>query len=114
MKGFLLDENLPRRVTFAPSLPVIHASDLGVAVSDTELWRKASEQRWVIVSKDADFSQRIMIQQPPPWVVHLRFGNLRRQDFHATLARLWPAIEALLPAHKLVNVYLDRIEAVKD
>ena len=28
-------------------------------------------------------------------------------------ARVWPQIEALLPAHKLVNVYLDRIEAVR-
>jgi hypothetical protein len=51
-----------------------------------------------------------MAQQPPPWVVHLRFGNLRRHDFHSALARLWPAIEALLPMHKLVNVYLDCIE----
>jgi hypothetical protein len=27
--------------------------------------------------------------------------------------RLWPGIEALLPEHKLVNVYADRLEAVK-
>jgi hypothetical protein len=46
-------------------------------------------------------------------VVHLRIGNLRRADFHSFLARVWPRIEALLPAHKLVNVYLDRIEAVR-
>lgn len=66
------------------------------------------------MSKDADFSHRMMTQTPPPWVVHVRFGNLRLKDFQATLARLWPAIEALLPEHKLINVYLDRIEAVKD
>ena len=45
--------------------------------------------------------------------MHLRIGNLRRADFHVFLARVWPQIEALLPAHKLVNVYLDRIEAVR-
>ena len=33
-------------------------------------------------------------------------------DFHAFLARIWPQVESLLPAHKLVNVYADRIEAV--
>ncbi len=114
MKGLLLDENLPRRVTFASSLPVIHAQDLGVAVSDSTLWKRARSERWVIVSKDADFSHRMMTQAPPPWVVHLRFGNLRLKDFHAALARLWPEIETRLPEHKLINVYLDRIEAVKD
>ena len=66
-----------------------------------------------IVTKDTDFSDRILLSQPPPWVVHLRIGNLRRTDFHAFLTRVWPQIEALLPAHKLVNVYLDRIEAVR-
>ena len=66
----------------------------------------------VIVSKDADFSDRIIIYSPPPWVVHLRFGNLRKKDFHALLARLWSQIENLLKFHKLVNVYADRIEGI--
>lgn len=66
-----------------------------------------------IVSKDTDFSDRILLSQPPPVVVHLRIVNLRRAGFHAFLARVWPTIELLLPAHKLVNVYLDRIEAVR-
>jgi len=74
---------------------------LGKALSDTLLWRYALERELVIVSKDADFSHRMMTTSPPPWVVHLRFGNLRRRDFHALLARLWPRVEALLPAHKL-------------
>jgi predicted nuclease of predicted toxin-antitoxin system len=65
-----------------------------------------------IITKDADFSGRIILHTPPPWIVHLRFGNLRRKEFHAVLARAWPQIEALLPAHKLVNVYTDRVEAI--
>ena len=64
------------------------------------------------MTKDADFSGRIILQTPPPWIVHLRFGNLRRREFHAVLARVWPQVEALLPTHKLVNVYPDRVEAV--
>ena len=113
MKGFLLDENVPRNVTFTPALPVIHARHLGASVSDTTIWQHARSNGLVIVSKDADFSHRIMLASPPPWVGHLRFGNLRKRDFHALLARLWPRIEALLPEHKLVNVHADRIEAVK-
>jgi predicted nuclease of predicted toxin-antitoxin system len=45
-------------------------------------------------------------------VVHLRFGNLRSDEYHALLARLWPQIETLLKTHKLVNVYADRLEAI--
>jgi predicted nuclease of predicted toxin-antitoxin system len=114
VKGWLLDENIPRNVTFTPALPLSHVRDLGAGASDTTIWRHAREKELAIVSKDADFSHRMMLASPPPWVVHLRFGNLRRRDFHALLARLWPRIETLLPEHKLVNVYADRIEAVKD
>lgn len=113
MKGFLLDENIPQNVTFTAALLIIPARELGASVSDTVIWQHARSNGLVIVSKDADFSHRMMMATPPPWVVHLRFGNLRRRDFHMLLARLWPRIEALLPEHKLVNVYADRIEAVK-
>lgn len=113
MKGFLFDENLPQNLTFPPALPVMHARSLGAGISDTALWEYAREHRPVVVSKDADFSHRMMLAVPPPWVVHLRFGNLRRREFHAALARLWPSIEALLPEHKLVNAHLDRVEAIR-
>lgn len=55
----------------------------------------------------------VLLADPPPKVVHLRFGNLRLKDFHAYVARNWPRIEILLETHKLVNVYLDRLEAVR-
>ena len=112
MKGIILDENLPRNVTFSPSIPLTHVSDLGPSISDSALWRHAREQELVIVSKDADFTHRMMLAPPPPWVVHLRFGNLRRREFHTLLAKMWPSIESLLPGHKLINVYADRVEAV--
>ena len=67
----------------------------------------------VIVSKDADFSDRIITNSPPPRVVHLRFGNLRKDEFHALLARVWPQIETLLKSHKLVNVYSNRLEGIR-
>jgi len=38
MNGFLFDENLPSKIQFAPSLPIIHVSALGKSLSDTEIW----------------------------------------------------------------------------
>src|SRR3954469_15864846 len=112
MKGFFFDENLPAKIRFTPSLPIIPPSAVGSSPTDTEIWEFAHRSEAVIVSKDADFSERIILSTPPPWVVHLRFGNLRRKEFHALLARVWPQVEALLKTHKLVNVYSDRVEGV--
>lgn len=111
VKGFLLDENLPTRITFTPSLPVCHALDVGDHPTDSELWTEARNQELVIVTKDADFSDRILVSLPPPWIVHLRFGNMRRAEFHRFLASVWPQVESLLPANKLICVYADRIES---
>ena len=112
MRGFLFDENLPKRVQFSPSQPVISVSVIGPSPTDTQVWEFARRGELTIVSKDADFSERIITAHPPPWVVHLRFGNLRRKQFHERLARVWPQVEALLKTNKLVNIYVDRIEGV--
>ena len=113
LKGFLVDENVPSRLKIVSSYPLVHCLDLGDSLADTHLWNHAADHELAIITKDVDFSNRIMLSGPPPWVVHLRMGNIRRQAFHDFLARIWPQIESLLPEHKLVNVYLERIEAIK-
>ncbi|MBD2303546.1 DUF5615 family PIN-like protein [Nostoc sp. FACHB-190] len=113
MNGFLFDENLPSKIQFTPSSPIIHVSILGDSPSDTQIWQYAKENGLVIVTKDADFSDRLMLDLSPPKVVHLRFGNLRKSEFHSFLAHIWPQIEDLVMNHKLINVYLDQIEAFK-
>lgn len=116
MNGFIFDENLPARILFLPRLPVINASTLGPVgskITDSMVWDHAKSHSLVIVTKDADFSNRIMVSQSPPWVVRFRIGNLRRAQLHLFAAKVWPRIEQLLPAHKLINVYLDRIEAIR-
>lgn len=93
-------------------LKLVHATDFGLNPTDSELWTRTSEEAWVIVTKDADFSHRILLGASPPWIVHLRIGNLRLKEFIERMSRLWPEIEALLPHHKLVTILEDRIEAI--
>jgi predicted nuclease of predicted toxin-antitoxin system len=112
MKGYLFDENLPMRLRFSPKLPIVPVSKAGRNPSDSKIWEFARKRDLVIVTKDADFSDRIITHSPPPRVVHLRFGNLRRNEFHVLLARVWPQVETLLKSHKLVNVYADRLEGI--
>jgi predicted nuclease of predicted toxin-antitoxin system len=112
MKGYLFDGNVPSRLRFAPKLPLIPLSSAGRNPSDSHIWNFARKHELVIVSKHADFSDRIITSSPPPRVVHLRFGNLGRNEYHALLARRWPQIESLLRTNKLVNVYIDRLEGI--
>lgn len=113
MTGFLFDEHLPTKIQFTPSWPIVSVSILGASPSDTEIWQYAQQNDLVIVTKDVDFSDRLMIDSDPPCVVHLRFGNMRKRDFHVFLAKVWPKIEELIVDHRLINVYLDHIEAVQ-
>ena len=113
MNGFLLDENLPANLRFTPTFPVIHVSVLGESPSDTQIWQYAKQNGLAIVTKDADFSDRLMVDSSPPKVVHLRFGNMRQRTFQALLATVWSNIEALIVDHKLIDVYQDRIEAIR-
>ena len=113
MRGCLFDENLPRVPSLPTHLPVTHALELGSRPTDSQLWAHAEQNDLAIVTKDADFSQRIVLGTPPPRVIHLRVGNMRGRDFAAWLERIWPRIESTIATHKLVNVYRDRIEAVK-
>ena len=112
VKGYLFDGNVPSRLRFSPRLPIIPLSNVGRNPSDSQIWDFARKHDLVIVSKDADFSDRIITSSPPPRVVHLRFGNLRRNEYHALLARCWPKIESLLENNKLVNVYIERLEGI--
>ncbi len=112
MTGILIDENLPHLPSLPTALPILHASSLGVQPSDTIIWDHARIHDLVIVSKDADFSERINLALPPPRVVHLRVGNMRRRELLAWVARVWPTIETAARSHKLVNVYHDRFEAI--
>ena len=113
MRGFLFDENLPRVPSLQTRLPVTHALDLGSRPTDSRLWTYAQQNDLAIVTKDADFSQRIVLGEPPPRVVHPRVGNRRRRDFAAWLEHIWPQIDSTIATHKLVTAYRYRIEGVK-
>ena len=112
MKGVLLDENLPARIMLPTDLPVRHVSSLGTGMEDSAIWDHARCEHLVVVTKDADFSYRIAGGDPPPWVVHVRVGNLRLRDFRTLLEEAWPRVEERVRAAKLVNLYVDRIEVI--
>jgi predicted nuclease of predicted toxin-antitoxin system len=81
-------------------------------VADNEIWDFAKLNGYTIVSKDADFSNRILLESPPPKVIHIRFGNLRLKEFIPLMCTLWPEILSMHKDYKLVNVYKGWIEGI--
>lgn len=75
----LFDENVsPKLVTLlGENFPgSAHVLDLGLGgASDSQIWKRARDQGFVIVSKDDDFRQRSFVEGAPPKVVWLQVGN---------------------------------------
>lgn len=109
----LLDENVSARLRGSFNVPVIHVSEWTDGLKDWALWQRAREESLVIVTQDADFTERMLAQEPPPWVVHVRTGNMRVADFRVLLDVVWPRVWELLTTHKLVVIHRDRLEAVR-
>jgi len=81
--------------------------------TDSEVWDYAKQHNLIIISKDSDFSHRVIVSNPPPKIIHIKIGNMKLKDFNSTIEKLWERTEKLSENHKLVNVFTDRIEAVE-
>jgi predicted nuclease of predicted toxin-antitoxin system len=112
MPQYLIDENLPYYFELWNSDKFIHVHDITKIKTDAEIWEYAKTTYLIIVSKDSDFSNRIISKSPPPKVIHIRYGNVRIQELHRLLNSMWIQIENEILEHKLVNVYIDRIESI--
>lgn len=112
MKKYLIDVNLPRYFSLWADEAYEHVVNINDEMKDSEIWEYAKQNNLVIVTKDADFSDRILLADPPPRIIHIRTGNMKMRDFHHHLSQLWDQICLLSESYKLVQVYNDRIEGL--
>ncbi|GHB83079.1 DUF5615 family PIN-like protein [Persicitalea jodogahamensis] len=112
MAKYLIDINLPYYFSLWNNEDYIHQSDISNTAEDTEIWQYAKQNNLTILTKDADFSNRILLSQPPPRVIHIRIGNASVREFHNVLNLSWNDVLALSESHKLVTVFKDRVEAM--
>ena len=112
MMRFLIDVNLPEKFALWHGKAFTHVRALDDEMSDEAIWEYAKTRDLIVVTKDADFSNRLMRDGPPPSIVHVRVGNMRIREFHQHLDAIWPEVVELLTENALVNVFVDRIEAI--
>jgi predicted nuclease of predicted toxin-antitoxin system len=95
----MFDQNLsPRFVSrLADLFPgSSHVSLVGLeAANDIEVWNYARDNEFILVSKDADFSEMSMLRGFPPKVIWLRIGNCTTTQIETLLRNHFEAIEQL-------------------
>ncbi len=89
-----------------------HVKDIDDTLKDSEIWKYAKENSLTIVTKDADFSDFVLMSEPPPRVIHVKLGNMKIRDFHQHLTKIWKETEEMSQSYKLVRIDEDRIEGI--
>ena len=67
----------------------------------------------VIVTKDADFYDRIILEGAPPKVIWIRLGNIRRKKLEEQIQAQWHEIQKLLEQYSLIEIHPDSLEGIK-
>jgi predicted nuclease of predicted toxin-antitoxin system len=112
VKKYLIDVNLPRYFSLWSGDETKHVADIGDEMKDSQIWLYAKQRHLTIVSKVADFSELALLNEPPPRVIHVKFGNMKMREFHQALSRIWPEVCLLSENYKLVQMYQDKIEGI--
>ena len=101
----LLDENLSRRLV--PFLQFNYPGSSQVVLlgmesaTDKEVWQRARDEDYVIVTRDADFQELSLVWGQPPKVIRLKTPNLSRA---ATLKVLTDNSDLILDALVVNNL----------
>ncbi len=112
MTSYLIDVNLPRYFSLWEGRNYKFVADIDPTWTDSHIWDHAGANDFTIVSKDADFSDRVLVGVDTPPVIHIRTGNMKMRDFHTFLTGIWDGVCDLSETHRLVQVYRDRIETI--
>ena len=112
MPKYIIDANLPYYFSLWRDEAHVHVIDLNPHMKDSEIWQYAKENNLTIITKDADFSDRVLLSNPPPKVIHIKLGNMKMKAFHDAVSHIWNEVLSMSEEYKLIRVYSDRIEGV--
>lgn len=111
--AYLIDADILFRVPLWQNEAFLFVVKIAPAWDDEEIWAFAKENRLAIVTKDKDFIVKQAIAGAPPNVVHIKFGNLKLADFINRIEAVWGDVKILLQTHTIINIYTDKLEAIK-
>lgn len=112
MQKYLIDANLPYYFSLWHNDNYEHVIDLDPEMKDSEIWEYAKNHNFTIVTKDTDFSNLVLLNNPPPKVIHIKFGNMKMNVFHNAISGIWDEVLEMSQDFKLLRVYKNSIEGV--
>ena len=112
MQKYIVDANLPYYFSLWQDDVYEHVIDIDPHMKDSAIWSYAKEHGLTIITKDADFSDRILLHTPPPRVIHIKLGNMKMKAFHEAITGIWDDVLKLSQEYKLVSVYADKLEGI--
>ena len=82
-------------------------------MKDTAIWDYARTNKLIILTKDADFYHRSMLDETGPAVVYFKLGNMTLSELHTHFSTFWRLIRTNLSNARIITVYPDRIEVIR-
>ena len=92
MKSLLFDQNISPRLV--ERLADIYPGSAHV-FTDIEIWQYAHNHDYMIVTKDADFSEFGVVKGFPPKIIWIRRGNCSTQEIETIMRGNLSSISAL-------------------
>lgn len=89
MPDFIVDANLPFKISKWQSVRFVHVLKINPLWDDDQIWNYACHDNLIIVTKDKDFRLKQIIHGSPPKVIHIKFGNLILSEFEKKILLCW-------------------------
>ncbi|MDM8564801.1 DUF5615 family PIN-like protein [Candidatus Halobeggiatoa sp. HSG11] len=112
MSKYLIDVNLPSRFSIWAGEKYEHVVHIDDELKDSEIWEYAKKNNLTIVTKDTDFSDMIILNEPPPRIIHIKLGNMKMRQFHQQISKIWDDVCLMSEKFKLIRVYANKIEGI--
>lgn len=109
---YMVDVNLPKYFSFFNQSNFIHVADINPRMTDREIQDYAFAHNMVILTKDSDFLNYIVLFPQGPKIVYLQLGNQTLRNLHAYFELYWNKIMASLPDAKLIIAHPDNIRVI--
>lgn len=109
---YLVDINLHKYFIFFNHPDFSFVSDIGLQLSDTQIWDHALKNGLIILTKDTDFFSRSILLKGKVKVIHFKIGNKTLSYLHKYFTQNWDVISTKISENNLVVCFQDRIEIV--
>lgn len=110
--AFLVDVNLPKHFSFFNADNFQFVIDINGRADDRDIWHYAKKYNLVILTKDADFYDRCLIEEDSPKIVYFKLGNMLLKELHHYFSLNWDDIMKYLPNAKMIIVSRNHIEVM--